>query len=135
MRYNLKNIDRLEWFDADDIKQLEKWGIPVVQVNYTSQKYMEDFSELITKHIVDCEKLFPNWVNFEYIKSLFVLPKKKNKNVYQSEFAKFMQYNDLYPFQKYIYWEPYECGSILLNDEKFVEVLYKIHNEDFDDKT
>ena len=33
MRYNLKNIDRLEWFDADDIKQLEKWGIPVLQVN------------------------------------------------------------------------------------------------------
>ena len=33
MRYNLMNLDRLEWYDHDNIKQLAKWGINVI-INY-----------------------------------------------------------------------------------------------------
>ena len=47
MRFNLKNINRLDWYDADNIKQLEKWGYEIIKVNYRSEKYALDFSKLI----------------------------------------------------------------------------------------
>ena len=135
MRYHLANIDRLEWFNKEEIAQLRKWGIEVVKVNYTSQKYIEDFSELITKHIDACKDLFNDWVDFNYVKALFVIPKKKNGAAYKGEFAKYMANLDNYPFQRYIFWEPYNCGNMLLDDEKFMGILYRLHDDSFEDKS
>ena len=36
LRFELKNLKTIEFFDKDDIKQLEKWEIPVILVNSRS---------------------------------------------------------------------------------------------------
>ena len=135
LKYNLRNIDKLDWFDREEIMQLEKWGIPIIKVNYTSQQYIEDFSDLISKHIEDCRTLFADWLNFDYIKDLFIIPKNGKQNVYKTEFNNFMSNMDFYPFQRYIHWRPCFCGNILTDDEKFLDILYQMHNEHFDDKS
>lgn len=135
MKYNLSNLDRMEWYDKDNIKQLEEWGIPIIQVNYSSEKYMNDFTRLINENIDKCESLFRDWINFEYIKDLFVIPHHTKKNVLKYEFEKFMKYHNNYPFQMYIHWKPRECGNILHNDEKFLDILYGQHNDYFWDKS
>lgn len=38
MRNNLKNLHTLEWYDHENIKALEAWGIPVIKANYRSEK-------------------------------------------------------------------------------------------------
>ena len=33
MRFQLKNLHNIEWYDKDNIKQLEKWGFTIIQAN------------------------------------------------------------------------------------------------------
>lgn len=135
MRFNLMNLDRLEWYDKDNIRQLEKWGISIIKVNYRSDKYMQDFTELISRNIDKCADLFYDWVNWSYIRELFCIPHFTKKGVLKEEFDKYMANIDFYPFQMYIYWQPYDCGSMLYSDRKFLGILYKQHNDYFDDYT
>ena len=135
MRFNLKNLDKLEWYDVDNIRQLEKWGINLIQVNYRSEKYMIDIARLISENIDKCSDLFYDWVNWSYIRELFCIPKYNKKGVLKQEFEKYMSNIDKYPFQMYIHWQPVDSGSILYTDGKFLGVLYHQHNDHFDDYT
>ncbi len=135
MRFNLKNLHKLDWYDAENIKQLEKWGIPIIKTNYRSELYMEDFNRLIAENIDKCKIAFPDWVNWNYIRDLFVIPSYKKPGVLKKEFDKFMSNNGLYPFQMYIHWEPEECGSLLYTDGKFLSIIYKQHGDVFTDFT
>lgn len=135
MRYNLKNIDKLEWFDQDDIKQLKKWGFEIIHTNYRSEKYMMDFVKLISDNIESCARLFPDWVNWNYIKDLFVIPQYTKKGALINEFNTYMEYRAYYPFQMYIHWKPHDHGSILYTDGKFLSIIYSQHNDSFTDHT
>lgn len=129
MKYNLTNIDKLPWFDTENIKQLEKWNCRIIKANGTSSKYMETINKYINENISQCKDLFPEWVNWNYIKDLFVIPRFTQEKVIKGEFAKYMANIEWYPFQNYIHWEPYDCGGMLINDAKFFSVVYKLHNE------
>ena len=72
MKYNLTNIDKLEWFDRENIAQLEKWGFQIVKPNYTSSKYAELINRLISENMANCRELFPEWLNWEYVKDLSI---------------------------------------------------------------
>ena len=135
MRFNLKNLDKLDWYDRDNIRQLEKWGINLIQVNYRSEKYMIDIAKLISENIDKCSDLFYDWVNWSYIRDLFCIPRYNKKGVMKQEFEKYMSNIDKYPFQMYIHWQPVDSGSILYTDGKFLGVLYHQHDDHFDDYT
>lgn len=135
MMNNLANLDRLEWFDKDEITWLEKEAnLEIIKVNYRSEYYIEDFNNLIAQNIDRIKKLFPEWINWSYLRDLFVIPKstKKHKRT-KEEFNKFMNNITLYPFQKYIHWNPQEFGNILYCDGKFLQILYELHGEEFKD--
>ena len=34
IRFELKNLTSLDWYDHDNIRQLEKWGFEIIHVNY-----------------------------------------------------------------------------------------------------
>lgn len=135
MRFNLKNLDKLDWYDTENIRQLEKWGINLIQVNYRSEKYMIDIAKFISENIDKCSDLFYDWVNWSYIRDLFCIPRYNKKGVMKQEFEKYMSNIDKYPFQMYIHWQPVDSGSILYTDGKFLGVLYHQHNDHFDDYT
>ena len=135
MRYNLMNLDRLEWYDHDNIKQLAKWGINVIKPNYRAEQYMHDLTKLISENIDACSELFYDWVNWAYIRELFCIPKYTKKDVLKKEFEKYMANIDKYPFQMYVHWIPVDVGSILYSDGKFLSVIYKQHDDHFDDYT
>ena len=135
MRYDLKNLYSLDWYDHDNIKQLEKWGVQIIQANYRSEKYMQDFTRLINEHIDSCAGLFYDWINWDYIRDLFFVPKYNKPNVMKDEFTKYMANIEHYPFQMYIYWQPKDLGGILSSDRKFLKLLYEMHNDTFTDYT
>lgn len=136
MRYDLKNLTSLEWYDKDNIRQLEKWGIQVIQANYRSEKYMQDLTRLINEHIDSCSGLFYDWINWDYIRNLFYVPKYNKPNVMKDEFTKYMANIEYYPFQQYIHWEqPKAIGGILYSDRKFLKLLYEMHGDVFTDYT
>ena len=134
MHFDLKNLNRLEWYDAEDIKQLEKWGYEIIKVNYRSEKYILDFTKLINENIDKCSNLFGDWVNWDYIKDLFYIPKYTKDGTMISEFKKYMANIEFYPFQVYIHWDnPSDQGSILYTDGKFLNILYQMHGDYFSD--
>ena len=83
MRYQIKNLYNIEWYDHDNIKQLEKWGFTIIQANYRSDKYMQDLTKLINENIDKCSHLFYDWLNWEYIRDLFFVPKYNKNGVHQ----------------------------------------------------
>ncbi len=135
MHYDLKNLTSLEWYDHENIKQLEKWGFQIIHVNYRSDRYMQDFTRLINENIDKCSSLFHDWVNWDYIRSLFFVPKYNKPDVLQKEWVKYMDKIDCYPFQMYIYWKPENVGGILFSDRKFLKVIYGQHGDTFTDHT
>lgn len=135
MRYQLKNLHNIEWYDKDNIKQLEKWGFTIIQANSRSEKYMQDFTRLINENIDKCSHLFYDWLNWEYIRDLFFVPKYNKNGVMKVEFNKYMANIEHYPFQMYIHWQPAEVGSIIYSDRKFLKIIYGQHNDSFTDYT
>ena len=135
MRFNLKNLNSLDWYDQDNIKQLEKWGLKIIHPNYRAEKYSLDFNKLISENIDNCSRLFPDWVNWSYIKDLFVIPQYTKKDVLIDEFNQYRKNIEYYPFQMYIHWMPADFGSILYTDGKFLSIVYKQHNDTFTDYT
>ena len=135
MVYRLKNLTSLEWYDNSEIEQLNKWGIQIIKANYRSEKYILDFTKLINDNIDNCKSLFYDWINWDYIKKLFIVPRYNKPNVMRDEFTKYMANIEYYPFQKYIYWEPKDCGGILYSDRKFLKFLYEMNGDVFTDQT
>lgn len=135
MLYNLGNIDRMECVPQEDIRCLRKMGIEIIHVNYRSDKYIELFCDYINAHIDSCRNLFPDWVNFEYIRDLFVIPKHKKTEIMKAEYEKFRGNINNYPFQMYIHWVPGEYGNILVNDGKFLQLIYELHGDVFRDRS
>lgn len=131
IRYNLSNLDRMQYFDKSEIDQLAKWGVYVVQANCRSDKYMMIVTELLDAHINACNKLFPDSVKFVYIRNLFVPPHYKKNGVLKDEYNKYRVNKLLYPFQAYMYWKPVSCGYILYSDSKLLETIYGQNGEQF----
>lgn len=96
---------------------------------------MLDLAGLISANIDNCFELFPDWVNWNYIKDLFVIPQYTKKGVLKSEFNIYMKNIEYYPFQMYIHWKPEDHGSILYTDGKFLGIIYRQHNDIFTDFT
>lgn len=131
MVYNLSNLDRISYFNKKEIDQLYKWEIPVIQTNYRADKYVLHITRLIDKNIDACKSLFTDSIKFEYIRSVFVVPKYEKKEVLKNEYEKFKGHRNLYPFQMYMYWQPDDCGNILYSDSKLLTVLYAQNGEPF----
>lgn len=135
IRYDFKNIDRIDFYDHDNIVQLQKWGFEIVLANKRASDYTLHFNKLIAENIDSCRELFPDWINWEYIKDLFILPKFTQEKFQKLEFEKYMENIESYPFQVYIHWEPQSVGNILYNDGKFLEYIYAANDDFFGDKS
>lgn len=133
IRYEFCNINAQSWYDTDNIEYLEKAGIKIVLINKRANDYSQHFNALIVNYINYCRYLFPDWVEWNYIKSLFVFPRYNNTQASKSEFEKYISNIDYYPYQSYIYWKPKNCGYLLSNDEKFLKVVYELNGTQFHD--
>lgn len=96
---------------------------------------MQDLTRLINEHIDSCSGLFYDWINWDYIRNLFYVPKYNKPNVMKDEFTKYMANIEYYPFQQYIYWTPGNHGGILSSDRKFLKLLYEMNGDVFSDYT
>ena len=130
--FDLVNLDRQEIY-KEDIKTLQRLDISIVKANYRVTRYIADLNILIAQRISEVKDLFPEWVKWDYIKNLFVIPKGNSDDVIKVETNKFSHNRNSYPFTRYIHWNPQELGNILLNDERFLKILYKQNSDEFYD--
>lgn len=134
-RMGLKSIFTLpEYVPADSIQQLTNDGISIYKKSGTQLSgYIVEINKLISDRINNCKSLFPLWLNWQYIREMFIMPdglieeKTKDAAIY------YYSHIDYYPYQMYINWPASDKGNILYNDKKFVTLLYSWHFEEFTD--
>lgn len=132
IKYELKNLDRQDLY-IEDIKTLRANGLEIIKANYKVNSYIADINKIISDRINNVKDFFPEWIKWEYIRNLFVIPKGQKEDAIIAESHKFGYSRNFYPYTRYINWIPKEEGNILYNDEKFAKVVYKQYNIEFSD--
>lgn len=134
MVYDMKNLNSMpELFDNRDINFLWKNDISLVKVNYRATNYIIDINKLITEYINKCKIIFPLWVEWDYIRELFIMPKGTAAGSVKGESLRYTHNLNDYPYQLYLSWAPHEQGNWFYNDEKFLTLLYGHHGSIFYD--
>ena len=117
---------------SDCMQQLNEDGITFIKKSSTKLcHHIIEINRLISDRINNCKNLFPIWINWQYIKELFVMPNGLTEA--GTKVAADIYYANLsyYPYQVYINWVPMDEGNVLYNDKKFATLLYQWHNDAF----
>ncbi|MDO4460064.1 MAG: NYN domain-containing protein [Clostridia bacterium] len=154
MTYDITNIDKMpEFIDPDIFRFLRKNDIELIKTNVKPSYYFPVINKLISDRINDCKKMFPLWVEWDYIRNLFIMPDGNNLEKALNVSKEFSANRNSYPFHKYINWpmdmkaqmqaalahdeetdispEDFTVGNILLNDKKFLLMLYAVNYDTF----
>ena len=121
-----------EYIPQEILTQLSADGINLTQKStYAPIDYILEINRTISERINNCKSIYPDWVNWEYIKDIFLMPGGLSAETAKDAGAVFTANLNCYPYQLYINWPPKEEGNILLNDKKFLQLLYHWHYDDF----
>lgn len=123
-----------ELIPGECINSLSNDGVRVFRKSEKDPvQYIIELNHLICDRINNCKSVFPDWLKWEYVKELFVMPEGLSKAGAQKEAAVFYENKSYYPYSVYINWPAADHGNILYNDRKFVELLYQWHMDYFTD--
>ena len=132
MTWELKNLCSFpELVPQDSLKQLDSDGISVVKANCKLNQYIININKLITDRINNCKSIFPIWIEWQYIKDIFVMPNGLSETGIYEAAKEYYANRNRYPYQVYINWTHTDEGNILYNDKKFVTLLYAAHKDTF----
>lgn len=142
---NFKNINNImrtpsalmsvtEYLPKDSISQLSEDGIDIsFKSTVKLNQNIIELNRLISDRINNCKRLFPLWLNWQYVKNLFVMPDGLSEAGIKNAADIYFQNMKYYPYQMYISWQPADEGNILYNDKKFIKLLYKWNGDVFED--
>lgn len=135
MRYDMRGITNLpEYIPLELLTQLAQDGVSIYRSNAQPIQYIIDINHHIANRINNCKSLFPIWLNWEYIRQLFLMPGGSTEKGAKAAAAEYYAHKDVYPYQVYLNWaSPANVGNILYNDKKFVRLLYELHEDYFTD--
>ena len=132
--HDFKNLSSLpEYIPQKSLMELSEDGIDIQKVNYKLNNYTIDINSHIKNRINNCRQFFPEWVNWDYIKEIFLMPDGTKEQGVISESRRYNANRNTFPFRVYINWAYNDCGSILYHDGRFMQTLYEINEDRFDD--
>lgn len=134
MVYDMKNLHSLpEYIPQHSLEQLINDGIRIEKANVKPGQYIIDINRHLSNRINNCKTLFPLWLNWDYIRELFIMPNGLTDSGIRSAAAHYYSNLSKYPYQVYLNWDYIEAGNILYNDKKFVTLLYEANQDYFTD--
>lgn len=134
MNLEYKNLGAMpELVPTECINQLYADGISLIKSNHKLNQYIIDINRLVSDRINNCQQLFPLWINWAYLRELFIMPNGFTEEGIKQEAAIYSAKRSYYPYQVYINWQPADEGNILYSDKKFATLLYEWHGDDFTD--
>lgn len=123
-----------ELVSGSAIRQLEKDGVVWYRKSNTLlEHHIVEINRLISDRINNCKVMFPLWLDWSYVRAIFVMPNGLAKAGVKEELYRYWSKQRLYPYQVYMNWEAENAGNILYNDRKIVEVLFRQNEEIFTD--
>ena len=121
-----------EWIPSASMQQLNEDGIVFMKKSSTKLfQHIIEINRIISDRINNCKNLFPTWINWLYIKELFVMPDGLTEEGTKQAADTYYANRSYYPYRMYINWIPMDEGNILYNDKKFATLLYQWHCDEF----
>lgn len=134
-RQDVKNIGSVpELIPVESVSTLEKDGVRLYKTKPDIDEYLIAINTEVNNRINTVASLFPEWIKWDYVKPLFIMPGGTKKDGIKKAGEYFNADRRRYPFQTWINWDAISHstanhGNILYDDEKFVVMLYE-RNED-----
>ncbi|MDO4662881.1 MAG: hypothetical protein Q4B36_07200 [Tissierellia bacterium] len=117
---------------ADIFESLRKDDVDIVKNHrYPLIQYSIDINNEISNRINNCKDLFPDWIVWDYIKNIFIMPNGNTKKGIEDEKNKYLSNKFFYPYKCYINWDARSRANILVDDIKFLTVIYKDNGKNF----
>ena len=133
-RYDIKNIGTVpDLIPSDAVNELSRDGVNIYKTKPDVDDYLIAINREISNRINAVQSLFPDWIRWDYIKSLFLMPGGMKPEGLKAAGYVYNQNRNKYPFQCYINWQGGDNGNILHCDEKFVTLLYECFEDCFED--
>lgn len=121
-----------EILPMSSMQQLSNDGISFIKKSSTKLcHHIIEINRLISDRINNCKSLFPIWINWAYIKELFIMPNGLTEDGTKDAADIYYASLSYYPYQMYINWIPMDEGNVLYNDKKFATLLYQWHCDAF----
>lgn len=142
------NLDKLpEYIDPAIFAYLASQSINIIKTNPKVNNYIIAVNSLINERIPACKSLYPIWVEWSFIRKLFQMPKGGNEKEIIKLIEDYHSSMNSYPYHCYINWAIHDpraysedpennenstTGNVLLNDRRFLILLYYINGTHFD---
>lgn len=114
---------------------LEQLGFDGIHLNrHSGVKLVHrviELNKLISDRINNCKAVFPEWLNWDYIRDLFIMKDGMSEDGVKLAGDTYQRSKECFPYKVYINWEPEDNGNILYHDKKFVTLLYQRHKDKF----
>lgn len=134
--YGMKNIGSLpELIPQDAVDELAADGVYLTKGKPDVDQYLIAINREISNRIGNCKALFPDWISWDYIKPLFLMPNGMKTEGLKVAGTEYNKDRNRYPYQCYMNWTGETDGNILYCDEKFVRMLYEAHEDYFADES
>lgn len=134
-QFDLKNIDTLpELIPSAAAKELIDYGVRLYRGKPEIDAYLIFINGEISNRVNSIASLFPEWLKWEYVKPIFLMPSGTKAEGIKAAGALYNSDRNRYPYQCWINWDAVSSGTanqgnILYNDEKFVTLLYERHED------
>lgn len=137
-RNELKNIGSVpDLIPTDALTQLSNDDVRLYKGRPDVDEYLIEINIQMSNRIGKAAPLFPEWIEWSYIKPLFIMPGGTKKPGIKQAGRLFNSDRNRYPFHCWINWDAISFseanyGNILYNDEKFVTLLYQRNKDRFE---
>ena len=127
MTHNYRSLATLtDLVPQDCVMQLVNDGIHIIKSGKQKlNQYIIDINRTLSDRINNCKDLFPLWVDWKYIRDIFIMPNGLTESGIRAAADLYYTHKSNYPYQVYMNWPPSNEGNILYNDKKFVTLLYR----------
>ncbi len=122
-----------EYIPTELLQALNDDGIDIYKNLKDPSPFLYSLNQNISNRINNCKDLFPEWINWEYLSGIFIMPEGTTDEGTKSAANFYYENMQYYPYQQYINWPAEDEGNILLNDKKFVTLLYSWNEDEFRD--
>lgn len=134
MLYEFKDVLHVSYVEMEDARLVMESEYQLGYLNKTLVDVLTGLNDSIKDAVGKCGHLFPCWINWQYLKEIFVLPSCKTKHDFLMELNGYNNNIRRYPCQAYVGGVQMTDEYFLSNDYFFLEALYRKHNERFNGK-
>jgi len=133
-----KNIGSMpDMIPSEAVESLYKDNADIYMGKPRIDDYLIKINQELSNRIGRVAQLFPEWVKWEYVKPLFLMPNGTKLNGIKEAGIIYNADRNRYPYQCWLNWDAIAVGdankgNILYSDEKFLTLLYQRHEDRFE---